>query len=321
MTTPTDSAVSRFPASSAKPYAHAAMTSSLRPALDAPVRTLTTAVAGKLVYYVDHRPGTRPLVLLHSINAAASSYEMKPFFDAFRGERTVYALDLPGFGLSARDERAYDRETYRGALRRFLVDVADVGGASPLAGVDLVALSLSSEHAAAIAVEDPALLHSLVLVSPTGLAAKGRGPSPALDRLATFPLLSSALYRLVASRPSLSFFLRKSFVGAVDEGLLAYSRATVRERGAERAPLAFLRGEPFTPEIFTEAYLRLQTPTLVVYDEDAYTSFDRLGELVKQNAHVKSARIVPSRGLPQFEAWGAVENAIRQFWARETDRA
>jgi pimeloyl-ACP methyl ester carboxylesterase len=284
------------------------------------VRGLTTAVAGKLVYYVDHVPGTRPLVLVHSINAAASSYEMKPFFEAFRGERTVYALDLPGFGLSGRDDRSYGRETYRGALRRFLVDVADVGGSSHLAGVDLVALSLSAEHAAAIAVEDPALVHSLVLVSPTGLgsSSRKRKPSPALDRLATLPLVSNALYRLVASRPSLSFFLRKSFVGSVDRGLRDYSRATVRVKGARHAPLDFLRGKPFTPDIFGEAYARLTTPTLIVYDEDAYTSFERLGDLVKQNAHVKTARIVPSRGLPQFEAWGAVENAVRQFWARET---
>lgn len=294
----------------------------LRPAIDADLRGLTTAVAGKLVYYVERHPGTRPLVLLHGIHAAASSYEMRPFFDAFRHERTVYALDLPGFGRSARDARAYDHDTFRGAIQRFLIDVADPGGRGPLSGVDVIASSLSSEHAAAVAVDDPSLVRSLILVSPTGLATKphsSRLPlavASAFERIVRTPVLSKALYRSLVSRPALTHFLRKSFAGDVDEGLLAYCRETTRVRGAERAPLAFLAGAPFRPHIFEEAYARLTQPTLILYDRDAYTSFERLGDLVKQNVHVKTSRVAPSRGLPQFEVWGSVENAIRQFWAR-----
>lgn len=48
-----------------------------------------------------------PLLLVHSVNAAATAYEMKTLFEHYRGKRPVYALDLPGFGLSDRSDRKY----------------------------------------------------------------------------------------------------------------------------------------------------------------------------------------------------------------------
>jgi pimeloyl-ACP methyl ester carboxylesterase len=58
--------------------------------------------AGRLSYYVSgHGP---PLLLVHSINAAGSAYEVKPLYEHYARSRTVYALDLPGFGFSDRSD-------------------------------------------------------------------------------------------------------------------------------------------------------------------------------------------------------------------------
>ena len=76
------------------------------PAVDAERKEMDTQAAGRLSYY--YTPGKgRPLVLLHSINAAASSYEMKPLFEHYRGKRPVYALDLPGYGFSEHSPRVH----------------------------------------------------------------------------------------------------------------------------------------------------------------------------------------------------------------------
>src|SRR5688500_10817894 len=72
----------------------------LRPALDASRRTILNARAGCVSCYEDTSGSGTPVLLLHSINAAASAYEMRPLFEALRGERPVFAPDLPGFGLS-----------------------------------------------------------------------------------------------------------------------------------------------------------------------------------------------------------------------------
>lgn len=58
----------------------------------------------------------RPLLLIHSVNAAASAFEVKPLFDYYRSRRPVYAIDLPGFGLSDRSDRCYSVRTMTDAV-------------------------------------------------------------------------------------------------------------------------------------------------------------------------------------------------------------
>ncbi len=284
----------------------------LAPALDAEVRHVDTWSAGRLAYYVDTRAAGRPVVLLHGVDATASSKEMAPLFDALRGERPVYALDLPGFGLSERVERAYDRELFRAAVRRFLTDVVRADG-----GADVVALSLSSEFIAAVACEELSLVHSLVLLSPTGLGRQAPGANVLLRAVSHVPYVAETLYRALVTPPSLRWFLKKSFVGAPDPGLVDYAVSTSKEPGAHRAPLAFIAGDLFTENAFERLYTRLAVPTLILHDDDPYARFDRLDELTKQNPRVEVARIAPTRGLPHFEQRDATLASMRKFWAQD----
>src|SRR5512146_2577243 len=48
-----------------------------------------------------------PLLLIHSVNAAASAAEVRPLHERYRASRSVYSLDLPGYGFSERSDRAY----------------------------------------------------------------------------------------------------------------------------------------------------------------------------------------------------------------------
>ncbi|MBZ0306880.1 MAG: alpha/beta fold hydrolase, partial [Anaerolineae bacterium] len=145
-------------------------------------------------YYVDKSQVGRPLVLLHSINAAASAYEMRPLFNHYRTLRPVYALDLPGFGFSERPNRVYSPDLYKETITDFLQ--TQVGEAA-----DVIALSLSSEFAALAALEQPSLFHSLTMISPSGFSYKGRS-SDATYQLFSFPLWSQAFYDLLTTRPS-----------------------------------------------------------------------------------------------------------------------
>ena len=144
----------------------------LQPAITAERKTMHSHRGQALSFYEDRSVHGRPLVLLHSVNACASSYEMKPLFDHFRTTRPVYALDLPGFGFSERDARPYTSALYVQAITDFLARVKDKGDAP-----DVVALSLSCEFVARVAEARKDLVHSLAFVSPTGLASKKRAPT------------------------------------------------------------------------------------------------------------------------------------------------
>lgn len=86
---------------------------SLPPAIDAEEGDIDIMGEGLVHYYYDREMKGRPVVLVHSVNAAASSYEMRPLFESLRRTRQVFALDLPGFGRSARDARTYTPDALR----------------------------------------------------------------------------------------------------------------------------------------------------------------------------------------------------------------
>ncbi len=273
--------------------------------------------SGLLTYYLDRHESGRPLVLLHSINAAGSSYEMRPLFEHYQHTRPVFALDLPGFGFSERSDRAYSPLLYANAVLDFLQ--SEVGEPA-----DVVSLSLSAEFAAWAALAEPDRFHSLAMISPTGFTARPqtRGSpraaqkrrSDSLYRLFAFPLWSQAFYDLVATRPSIDFFLSKSFVGPVDRGLADYAYATSHQPGARYAPLHFVSGKLFTPDIVSRVYDRLALQVLTLYDQDAFVRFDTLPAFVDAHPNWRRVQIVPSNGLPQFERLPETVDALDRFW-------
>ena len=288
-------------------------------AIDAERQTFESATAGKLSYYVDRSGQGRPLVLIHSINAGASGYEMRPLFEHYRGKRPVFALDLPGFGFSERSDRSYSPRLYTAAI----VDLLGRECASS-EGADVVALSLGAEFAARAALEHLELVSSLALLSPTGFSSRAdqnaterrsrEGTADRLYRAFAFPLWSQAFYDLLASRWSINYFLERSFVGHVDPGLADYDYLTTHQPGARYAPLYFVSGKLFSPDIREAVYGRLTQPVLVIYDQDAFVSFDALPAFLQNHPNWRAMRLAPTRGLPQFEKPGETVGALDSFW-------
>ena len=122
-----------------------------------------------------------------------------------------------------------------------------------------------------------------------------------LYNLLAFPLWAQAFYDLLATPPSIGYFLQQNFVGPVFPALADYSYATAHQPGARHAPLHFVSGKLFTPHVRERIYEALNIPVLVIYDHDPYVDFDTLEPFVNAHANWYSSRITPSRGLPHFE--------------------
>jgi pimeloyl-ACP methyl ester carboxylesterase len=286
-------------------------------ALPAERKVYLSNASGQLSYYLNRVEGGRPLVLIHSINAAASAYEMRPLFLRYHSRRPVFALDLPGFGFSSRQKRIYSPALYEAAVLDFLQ--TQVGEPA-----DVVALSLGSEFAARAALVAPERFSSLTLISPTGFsqrqdkrgpqAASRSGSSDFIHPLFSLPVWARPFYDLLTTRTSIKYFLEQSFVGAVPQDLIDYAYATAHQPDAEHAPLYFLSGKLFTPNIRRNVYERLQVPTLVLYDRDNFTSFETLPELLSMNKSWQGVRLVPTLGMPHFERTEDVSEVLDRFW-------
>lgn len=282
----------------------------LRPAVSGERRFLDLPGFGRVAYYADTRGTGRPLVLTHSVNAAASAYEMKPLWDAYAGTRPVYALEWPGFGSSYRPDIRYTRDLMTSAL---LALVNQLG-----TDVDVAGLSLGSEFAARAALAEPRI-RSLALISPSGLGQPRGGTQNANaqdggERLyRTLNSFGTPLYALLRLRPVIVSFLDRSFRGPADEGLVDYAVETAQQPGARYAPLYFISGQLFTPDAYADLYSKLTIPALVLYDQDAFVSFDRLN-LFTARPGAQAVRIAGTDGLPQFEKMLEVKAALDAFW-------
>ena len=137
----------------------------------------------------------RTALLLHSINAAASAYEVRPLYEHFGDTRPVYALDLPGFGFSAREARTYTPRVMTDAIHGAVAAIRARHGGAP---VDAVALSLTCEYLARAALERRGDYRSLGLISPTGFdrvlsgEARCRAIAAVRSRERSFPCRGSA---------------------------------------------------------------------------------------------------------------------------------
>lgn len=276
-------------------------------AVDADRRVFNSPRAGRLSYYVDDSATGKPLVLVHSINAAPSAYELKPLFDHYRGVRPVYALDLPGFGFSDRSEREYSPKLYADAIADFIS--SEVGEPA-----DVVALSLASEFAALAAKQHPELVLSLVMISPTGLRASMPDvPEETLYNVFSFPLWSQGIYDLLVIKPSIRWFLEQIFMDDVPEAFVDYAYATSHQPGARNAPLYFLSGQLFSRDIY-ETYKQLNVPVLVLYNRDPNTSFERLPDVLAVNDQWRAERIEGTLVMPHWEQLPETVTQLDSFW-------
>jgi pimeloyl-ACP methyl ester carboxylesterase len=259
--------------------------------------------AGRLSYYV--AGSGEPLLLIHSVNAAASAYEMRPLFERFQANRRVYALDLPGFGFSDRSTRDYTPRLYADALLDMLEEIArDIGPVQ----VDAAALSLGCEFLARAATERPDRLRSLALITPTGLRRSERFDGPpgstrglsAVRALFEVPLWSRPFFDLLNSHASQRYFLKQTFgsYAAIDAGLLEYDYLTAHQPDAQHAPYAFIAGTLFSADI-SRVYEALELPVWLAYGKRGeFSDVDPTQVRDRDNWTVQAFE---TGGLPYFE--------------------
>jgi pimeloyl-ACP methyl ester carboxylesterase len=260
--------------------------------------------------------------LLHSFNAAASSYEMAPIAEhlADTTDRPLCAVDWLGFGRSDRPDTDYAPPLYADQLYRVLTEAVD-------APADLVALSLGCEYAAWMGLQAAPVVRRLVLISPTGLTVP-RGPSRAgrlglalAGRSGAFELLFARLTRRASLR---DYYERQVFLDAdaVPDALLDYAEAATHVKGAHYAPRRFVDGGLYLDDVATEIYGRLYRSTLLLTPETpgpTVQSFDLLPALLDQNPRNVTHETVPGGLMPQWEAPSPLFDRLDPFLRREPE--
>jgi pimeloyl-ACP methyl ester carboxylesterase len=271
---------------------------------------------GRLSYYAAAPDaGAPPLLLLHSVNAAGSAYEVRPLYEHYRRTRAVYAFDLPGFGFSERGDRSYTPRLMTNAVSAMVAEIQSIHGKSP---IDALALSLAAEFLARCALEKPLAFRSLGLISPTGFSRTTPDHAPP-DETRAMPRLRKVLnfagrfaFDLLTTKPSIRHFLNKTWGSkAIDEGLLEYDYLTTHQPGAQYAPFAFVSGYLFSRNI-QATYRALTVPVWMAHGvRGDFTDYSKAPDFaLRSNWTVRS---FPTGALPHFESLDAVVQSYDRF--------
>lgn len=258
-----------------------------------------------------------PVVLLHSINAAASTAEVAPLHEWAKEHFRVYTPDLPGFGRSERSRRRYTPRLYTDAVLDVLDLVArEQPDAPPVHGLGL---STGAEFLARAAGEHPERFASLALVTPTGFTRRSdsmRGPEGStreigwLKRIFSVPAIGGNAYKLLTRPGVIRYFLQRTFGSKdIDETLWGYCCRSVRAPGASFAPLAFLSGSLFSRDI-RNVYEALRLPVWLPHGTRGDFA-DFSGADWARAAPNWTVQAFPTGALPFFET----EEAFLAAWA------
>jgi len=300
---------------------HSPLFAPLGPALSG-VHTVLGTPAGDISLYRAQpeggADGAPALLLIHSVNAAASAAEVAPLYAHYRTRRPVVAMELPGYGLSDRSDRPYTLRLMTDAVHAVVAHLRATQGGAP---VDVLAVSLACEFAARAAVEAPTSIARLAWVSPTGFSGKRRHYGPPgghrglawLHRAVSHPAWAQGLFDLLTRPGVVRYFLKRTW-GAplVDEDLWRYCVQTARHPGARHAPLYFLAAHLFSADV-NAVYEALDCPVwMSMATRGDFTDYQ--GRDTVQGRANWRIHQVEGGALPYFEDINRFATLLDPFW-------
>ncbi len=304
---------------SPSPYRQASVTTPALPHALSGERFEFESIAGKISCYVDG--SGPPLMLVHTVNAAASAAEVRPLHDHYRQTRTVFSIDLPGYGFSDRSDRAYTPRLMTDALHALVKQIHQRCGSQP---IDALAASLSCEFLARAAAEAPGDFARIALVSPTGFNGNRprRKPAgqtlyvPRLHQFLTGPGWGGSIFRGLTRPGVIRYFLKRTWGGPnIDETLWAYDVISTRQPGAEHAPLCFLSAAMFSADIHN-VYEALTLPVWASHGVRGDFT-DYRGKTIVESRANWSFTVFQTGALPYFEVPTGFNAAMDQFLSQQ----
>ncbi|HUS24256.1 MAG TPA: alpha/beta fold hydrolase [Candidatus Binatia bacterium] len=271
-------------------------------------RVAEPVFGGDLVLYRAGPRGAPAVVLVHGLGQNGAR-DWEAVVPALATDREVWALDLPGFGASARGNQLYSPENYARAIEAVL---------APRLKQPFVLVGHSMGAAVSLAYADayPARLSRLVLVDMAGVLQRS--------------VYAGFLGRLGAEQVTGAYPADGAWVDRVIGGLLLRAESLpIDPELLLRAPpirQKLLRGDPnaiaaaaLVQQDFGAALRRLRTPTLLIWGVDDKVAPLRTG-LVAQ-ALVPQARLAlieQSGHAPQLQQPARFNALLRDELAGRT---
>jgi pimeloyl-ACP methyl ester carboxylesterase len=258
-----------------------------------------------------------PVLLVHSLGPGHDSDEWRVAGEILARKFRVFAMDLLGWGRSDKPKIHYDGEIYIQQIGDFLDDVVRERSA-------LVAAGLPAAYAAQVAVDQPDLVSSLALVTPSGIESDGDEPDvrdALFNRLLRLPILGTSALNLYTSRSAISRHLRRETFAApdhVDAWRIEHHYQSSHQPGVHPPLAAYLSG--YLNLRMEESLPRLDAPTWLAWGRQATLSPVETADLWLRRIKRAELEVFENCGnLPHAESATRFTKKLEVFLSRHVE--
>ncbi len=147
-----------------------------------------------------------PLLLIHDLDTAASSYEWHRLINALSKTHTVYALDLLGCGLSEKPDISYTNFLYTQLITDFIKQVIAKRSSVMVTASSTAFVSMSCKM-------NPQLFDKIIFISPEDLYKGSLIPgkrAKLYKSILNMPLIGTLIYHIASFKKTLARRLKKN---------------------------------------------------------------------------------------------------------------
>jgi pimeloyl-ACP methyl ester carboxylesterase len=263
------------------------------------------------IYYTKKGKGD-PILLLHGMETGSSAHEWKSMMGTLAESRTVYAIDLPGYGRSDKERMLYTNYLYVDAVTAFVKKVIGTK-------TDIVTSGASSSIAVMAAASNPDLFGSLVMITPESPDEMIKSPRPsqiALSKLMMLPLIGTFAYVLASSRLVIDQTLGQMDLGRTDRDRDEMAAASWEgaHLGGPDARFQFLsRLGAYTKINVIFALKKLTNPICIIYGSEDPNAEKTLEVYKHFSPMIRSVKIQNAKKRPHLAHPGRIAAFCGEF--------
>ncbi len=265
---------------------------------------------GKIAYTVTGSGS--PLLLLHDLDAASSSYEWSKSIDLLSKDHTVYAIDLLGCGHSDKPNITYTTYMYTQLLNDFIINIIHKK-------TSIIATGTTAPIALMTAYNNSYLVDRLIFVNPISVSSALNSPSRRnifQHHFMNVPVVGTLLYNICMSRHNIhKAFTADYFDNAtvsVQSAVNAYHENAHLSGASSKFLYSSVKGH-YTTASIARAISQLDNCIYIISGEKEPNTAHIHAEYTELNPAIETATIRYTKHLPQLEQPRDFVRLVRLF--------
>lgn len=267
------------------------------------------------VYYSKYGFGS-PILLVHDLNPASSSFEWSKLIHKLEKNHTVYTIDLLGCGRSDKPYLTYTNYLYVQLITDFIKEIIKEK-------TTIISTGKSCSFTIMASHMEKDLFHEVICINPESLEECSEGSSN-IDRVRKWfmetPILGTFIYNIEMSHKNIDmlfrsqYYKRSQLIPSKFEDI--YFESSHLDRSHGKYLLGSIYGK-YTNISITHALPKLEKPIHIIGSRDYRNMVDIVNSYVQHNSNIETVFLSNCKLLPQLEVPDKLHQVIETFLTQE----